>query len=153
MVGIEKLSWFSVIIRYIWICQTKKVKRMRYFIPLFVYVVLLNLLYIISKYYRRTNPKYSAIDDILLFGGIPVTFGYFLFVMFNPKNDLRLVSEVIDEYRTRLLVLMVWMVISAIIFVWRNREKTNKLPWRENILFSFFSIKKQNADITFCHLV
>lgn len=126
---------------------------MRYFIPLFVYVVLLNLLYIISKYYRRTNPKYSAIDDILLFGGIPVTFGYFLFVMFNPKNNLRLVSEVIDEHRTRLLVLMIWMVISAIIFVWRNREKTKKLPWKEDILFSFFSIKKQNADITFCLLI
>ena len=101
---------------------------MRYIIPLFVYVVLLNLLYIISKYYRKTNPKYSAIDDLLLFGGIPVTFGYFLFVMFNPKNDLRLVSEVVDEHRTRLLVLMAWMVISAIIFVWRNREKTSKLP-------------------------
>lgn len=99
-----------------------------YIIPLFVYAVLINLFYIISKYFRKANPKYSAIDDILLFGGIPVASGYFLFVMFNPSNDTRLVSEVVDEHRTIFVALMVWMVISTITFLWRNREKTNKLP-------------------------
>ena len=102
--------------------SNKKLKYMRYFVPLFVYVVLIYLLYIISKYFREVNPKYSSTDDILLFGGIPVTFGYFLFVMFNPRNDLRLVAEVMDEHKTIFMVLLVWMVFPAITFLYRNRE-------------------------------
>ena len=107
---------------------------MRYFVYLFVYVllivVLVRLLYIISKYYRRSNPKYSVIDDILLFGGIPVAFGYFFFVMFGlRRNDLRLLSEVVNEQdMTIFMVLLVWMTFSTILFVWRNREKKDKLP-------------------------
>lgn len=95
---------------------------MVYFAPIFSYLVILCLLFIISKHFRKTNPKYSMIDDILLFSGMPVTVGYFYFVAFNPKNDFRLVSEVMDENRPILIILMIWMVISSFIFIWRNRE-------------------------------
>ena len=104
---------------------------MRYLIPLFAYAVVICLLCIVSKHFRKTNPKYSTLDDVLLFGGLPITMGYFYFVMLNPKNDLRLVSEVVNEHRSRMIILMVWMVVSSFIYLWRNREDKLKYPKRK----------------------
>lgn len=96
---------------------------MEYLIVIFVYGVLLRLLYIIRKSMKALNPSYSQLDDILLFSGIPVAFGYFLFVMFNPYNQTRLVSEIMDESEPILIPLLVWMVVSSMYFLWRNRRK------------------------------
>ena len=114
---------------------------MRYIIPLLSYGLIVLLLCFAAKEFRGKNPKYSIIDDILLFGGMPVTFGYYLYVMVDPKNDLRLVSDVMDEHRTTLMVLLAWMLISSIIFLWRNLSRKSKLPWREETIPLFFITK------------
>ena len=112
---------------------------MEYFIAVFVYCVLIRLLYIIRKAMKALNHNYSLFDDVLLFSGIPVTFGYLLFMTFNPSNQKRFVSEVMDESMPILFPLLVWMVVSSMCFLWRNR-KIKKLYWGGFNLSSFFNL-------------
>ena len=107
--------------------KDKKLKIMEYVIVIFVYGILLRLIYVARKTMKKLNPNYSLLDDVLLWTGIPVVFGYFLFVFFNPKNQEISVADLIDSTQHIMLPLLVWMVFGTFYFLWRNR-KSQKTP-------------------------
>jgi len=71
---------------------------------------------------KKINPYYSLVDDVLLWTGIPVAFGYFLYVFINPENQTKLVSQVVNETSSTMILLDIWMLVSGLLFIWRNRK-------------------------------
>ena len=91
---------------------------------LFVYIVFLFCFILMRISDKRRNPKYSFLDDFLLFTGCPLFFAYFLYVAFNPNNGDKMVH---DLFSTPLIFgLMGWMVISTILYVIRNQRNDKK---------------------------
>ena len=95
---------------------------MQYIIVIFVFGLILDLLYITRKTLKKLNPRYSLYDDFLLWTGIPTTFGYLMFIIFNPENNNKLVSEVVKESQNIMVPLLIWMVIGTLWNLWRNRS-------------------------------
>ena len=95
---------------------------MEYVIVIFAYCIVLRVIYLTRKTMKKLKPSYSLLDDVLLWTGIPVVFGYFLFIFFNPKNQVLLVADLIDSNQHIMLPLLIWMVFSALLFLWRNRK-------------------------------
>ena len=95
---------------------------MQYVIVILVYGLILDLLYITRKTLKKLNPRYSLFDDLLLWTGIPATFGYLMYIIFNPENNNKLVSEVVKETQNIMIPLLIWMVIGTLWYLWRNRS-------------------------------
>jgi ACR3 family arsenite efflux pump ArsB len=95
---------------------------MELIIVIAVYYLVFHLLFITRKSMKTSNPHYSLFDDILLWTGIPFAFGYFLYVVINPENQSKFVYQVIDETSHLMIPLYSWMLISGLLFAWRNRK-------------------------------
>jgi hypothetical protein len=102
--------------------KDKNLKIMELIIVIAVYSLVLLLLFITRKSMKARNPHYSLFDDILLWTGIPFAFCYFLYVVINPENQSKFVYQVIDETSHLMIPLYSWMLISGLLFAWRNRK-------------------------------
>ena len=84
-----------------------------------VFVAVIGFLVIMRKAMKAQNKKtYSWIDDILLFTGIPLVMGYFMFQGFNPDN---LDKTAMDVVRAPLsLIVLLWFLASCVLLLIRN---------------------------------
>ena len=107
---------------FIIVSKNKNLTLMELIIVIAVYCLVLHLLFITRKSMKTSNPHYSLFDDILLWTGIPFAFGYFLYVVINPENQSKFVYQVINETSYLMIPLYSWMLISGLLFAWRNRK-------------------------------
>jgi hypothetical protein len=101
-------------------------------VAMFIFVVLayalvITLFVVTRKTLRFHNPKHCFWDDILLFSGSPLLFGYLLILFFNPYNWDKIAFNLLNTPLT--YCLMAWAVISTVIMSVRfekNRKKTEE---------------------------
>ena len=103
---------------------TKNHKIMFVLIGIFVYGVFLSVCVVLRRLFKLKNPKYGFFDDFLFFSGVPITFAYIWFLILDPDNFIKDVSEL---FTTPLMfILLTWTLFSSIIFL--IRQKTNGNP-------------------------
>jgi len=85
---------------------------------IFAYAVFIAFTFIMRASLKAQNPKYSFLDDILLFTGAPVVLGYLLIIVMNPNNLGKLAREVV--FTPTMIILLFWMVVGGIIMITRN---------------------------------
>ena len=86
--------------------------------------IIIALMFITRFESKKVNPRYSLLDDILLFSGNPVAYGYFLFVCLNPSNPN---PKATLETPTSMIV-VAWLIVSSTIFLvryYKNRKNKN----------------------------
>jgi len=107
-------------------------KKLSIMVAMFIFVVLayalvITLFVVTRKTLRFHNPKHCFWDDILLFSGSPLLFGYLLLLFFNPYNWDKIAFNLLNTPLT--YCLMAWAVISTVIMSVRfekNRKKTEE---------------------------
>lgn len=91
-----------------------------------LFLIVVGFLTLLRNTAKKQNKKYSIIDDFLLYGGIPVALGYFLFIMFNPNNQDKAFEDVIVESKCNIYYLLVWMILSTLLFCIRQIPNKNQ---------------------------
>ena len=93
-----------------------------YILMAIVMLLIIALMFIARFESKKVNPRYSLLDDILLFTGNPVAYGYFLFVCLNPSNSNPVAT--LDTPTSKIIA--AWWIASSAIFLvryYKNRKK------------------------------
>ena len=93
---------------------------------LIAWLVVIALWFVIRSDFKANNPKHSLFDDILLFTGAPVVFGYILILTSNSDNFNKPIEE--SFWSPTMIVLLLWMVVSCVLLIvryYKNRKCAN----------------------------
>lgn len=96
---------------------------MEKFFLVIAYLVFVVFIFVARSSLKTQNPKHALIDDILLFTGSPVVFGYIIYLCWNPNTFDKTLKETF--WGPTMIVMLLWMFVGyAIFFVryYKNRK-------------------------------
>ena len=96
---------------------------MERFFLVVAYLVFVAFIFFARSSLKAKNPKHALLDDILLFTGSPVVFGYIIYLCWNPNTFDKPLKETF--WSPTMVVMVSWMFVSYAIFLvryYKNRK-------------------------------
>lgn len=90
-------------------------------VSVILYSIIIWLTFKARSVFKEYNPKYSLLDDILLFTGFPVAWGYCLYLFINPETYKNPIEQSFSSPMVKIMA--VWMIISYVIVLIRTYKK------------------------------